>query len=265
MKRILQFLDNLFNFSPENVLINKARCFYYNNFEKANFKIYFKNGYFKIVFSDGLSLKFYGNPFRDLLHPLRGYLKDYKIKEGDCVVDGGAYIGAFSIYIAKLLKDNIRVIAFEPDKFNFDKLLKNIELNNINNIIAINKGIWNKNEVLKFDNRKNKGSIMVKCANDEVKGEIMNYEFVKLDDELKKLNINKVDFIKMDVEGAEIEAIEGCKNILKTNNVNLAIASYHIRNNEETYKKLESMLNNLGYKTKTEFPEHLTTYGSKKY
>lgn len=123
--------------------------------------------------------------------------------------------------------------------------------------------MWNRNEILKFDNRKDKGSIIVECANDEIKGEIMDYKFVKLDDEIKNLGINKVDFIKMDVEGAEIEAIEGCKNILKNNNVNLAIASYHIRNGEETYKKLEPMLNNFGYKTKTEFPEHLTTYARK--
>lgn len=263
MKKLLQFLDNLFNFSSENVLINKIKCFYYNNFEKADFKIYFEDGYFKVILNNGLILKFYGNPFRDLLHPLRGYLRNYEIKEGNCIIDGGAYIGAFSIYIAKLLENNIKIIAFEPDKFNFDKLLKNIELNNIKNIIAINKGIWNKNEILKFDNRSNKGSIMVECANDEIKGEIMNYGFIKLDDELEKLNINKVDFIKMDVEGAEIEAIEGCENILKNNNVSLAIASYHIRNGEETYKKLESILNNLGYKTKTEFPEHLTTYAHK--
>lgn len=104
-------MDNIFKLFPKSAMLNKTRCFYYNNFEKADFEIFFENGYFKVVFNEGLILKFCGNPFRDMLHPLRGYLKNYKPKEGDCVVDAGAYIGAFSIYVAKLLEDNVRIIS----------------------------------------------------------------------------------------------------------------------------------------------------------
>ena len=57
---------------------------------------------------------------------------------------------------------------------------------------------------------------------------------VKLDDELRKLGINKIDVLKMDIEGAEIEAIQGSKETLKRSKVNVTIASYHIVDGKTT-------------------------------
>jgi len=263
MKHVPRFINKAFRFFPNNSFINKIRCFYYNFFKKPDFKISFESNYFKVIFENSLVLKFYDNPFYDLLYPLNGYLKNYDIKKGDNIIDAGTYIGTFTIYSAKLTGENGKVIAFEPDKSNYNKLLKNIELNKVNNIITINKGLWNKNEVIEFDYREDEGSMIAECINGKIKGKIVNCEFVRLDDELKKIGINKVDFIKMDIEGAEIEAIEGCREMLKNNNINLAIASYHIRNNEETCKELENTFNRIGYRSKTEFSQHLTTYACK--
>ena len=65
----------------------------------------------------------------------------------------------------------------------------------------------------------------------------------------------------MDIEGAEIEAIKGAKEILENNNVNLAIASYHIIDGEPTHFKLRELLSSMGYYTEIGFPAHLTVYG----
>ena len=86
---------------------------------------------------------------------------------------------------------------------------------------------------------------------------------VALDSELIKLGIKNVDFIKMDIEGAEMETIRGCQNILLRDDVNLAIASYHLVNGKKTCFKVERLLKEMGFKTKTAFPEHLTTYATK--
>lgn len=263
MKYVPRFINKSLESFPNSQFVNKIRCFYYNVFEKPYFRISFDNGHYKVDFKNGLTLKFVGNPYRDLLQPLPGYLKHYKIKEKDCIIDAGAYIGAFAVTAAKMVNKG-RVIAFEPDKSNFEKLVENIKLNHINNVTAINKGLWNKNEILKFDNREDKGSMIVECMNgNKAKGKVMNYEFATLDDELKKMDINRVDFIKADVEGAELEVIEGCKKTLKNNEVNLAIASYHIRGGEKTCKKLEIFFNNIGYNSSTGFEKHLTTYAHK--
>ena len=257
-------MNNLFGLFSKNLLANKIRCFYYTFFKKPYFEISYENNYFNVNFKNGISLKFYDDPFNDLYYPLKGYLKNYDVKKGNCIIDSGAYIGAITIYFARLVGENGKIIAFEPDEFNFNKLLDNIKINNLNNIVPVNNGLWNKNERVKFDSRKDGGSMVIKCKSDRIKGKVKSYEFVKLDDKLKKMNINKIDFIKMDVEGAEIEALEGCARTLKNNNVNLAIASYHIRNGEKTYKKVEEFFYKIGYKSKTEFNKHLTTYAFKK-
>ena len=80
---------------------------------------------------------------------------------------------------------------------------------------------------------------------------------------LGKLLKKKVDFIKMDIEGAELAALEGAIKTLTSNNLQLAIASYHIVDGQQTFMKLEEQLGRLGYKTETAFPPWLVTYAWK--
>lgn len=54
--------------------------------------------------------------------------------------------------------------------------------------------------------------------------------------------------------------IKGAVKTLRTNKVNLAIATYHELNGEKTFMMVEDLLKNLGYSATTEFEEHLTTY-----
>lgn len=245
--------------------VDKIKYFYYKLFMKSYFWMSFKKNYFEVKFDNGLILKSKNNPLPILMYPLEGYIRYYQPKKGDCIIDAGAYDGVLSIYFSMMVGNTGKVVAFEPDKKNFKDLLENIKLNNVDNIITINKGLWNKNEYLEFfrcDNDPN--SIIVQLIDNETKGNIDKCEVVRLDDELKMLRINKVDFIKMDIEGAELEAIGGCKELLKKNKVFLAIASYHTVNGEKTYKKLEYILGDMDYETKTEYMEHLTTYAFKK-
>jgi dephospho-CoA kinase len=86
---------------------------------------------------------------------------------------------------------------------------------------------------------------------------------VSIDNELERLGVNKVDFIKMDIEGSEVKAVEGAKKTLTANSVNLAVASYHILNGEETFSAVEDILKKFGYYAKTDFSQHKTTYGYK--
>lgn len=189
-----------------------------------------------------------------------GYLKHYDLKPGDTVIDAGGYEGTFSIYAAKTVGPTGRVIVFEPDTGNCEKLRQNVMLNGLENITIINKALWSKDKKLKFNNKHTAGASFFFNASQYTQ----EIDAVSLDSELERLGISHVDFIKMDVEGAEINAIQGAKKTLELNNVNLAIATYHIVNGEETSTSVEEILDNFGYQSSTEHPEHKTTYGFKK-
>ncbi len=248
-------LDEYF---PKSGLNNKIKCFLHNHdFKPKEFKINFQNN-FRIEYNEYL-LDFCEDPYHDFYIVPDGYLREYAIKEGDIVVDCGSYHGAFTLLASKLVGETGKVIAFEPDDKNFEKLLHNIKLNNMKNIIPINKGVWSEDTTLKFNNKNMASSSFF--FDDNVK--TIKVPVTCLDNEMDRLNIKKIDFIKADVEGAEIEMIKGAKNLLAVNNVNLAIASYHVINGRKTCFDLEKLLKKFNFRTKTDYKFHLTTYAKK--
>ena len=66
----------------------------------------------------------------------------------------------------------------------------------------------------------------------------------------------------MDIEGAELEALEGSQKALKITR-NLAIACYHVRNGKTTEEILKPQLEKLGFQVKISFPFHQTLYATK--
>jgi FkbM family methyltransferase len=189
-----------------------------------------------------------------------GYLRHYDLKPGDIVIDAGGYEGTFSIYAAKVVGETGRVIVFEPDTGNCRKLEANIKLNGLTNVIVVNKALWSEDKTLKFNNKHTAGASFFFNASPYA----VEMSAVSIDNELERLGIGKVDFIKMDIEGSEIRAIEGAKKVLMNNAVNLAVASYHIISGEETSTGVEAILRRFGYEAVTEFPQHKTTYGFKR-
>jgi FkbM family methyltransferase len=194
-------------------------------------------------------------------YALAGYLKEYIPQKGDTVVDGGALFGFCGIAFSLLVGDSGRVVAFEPDPANFRVLARNVKKHRSKNIVLINKGIGGKNSKKRFFcGRGGRSSFFY----DNVAQESIEVETVCLDSELEKMNIKKVDFIKMDIEGSEIEAVAGAKNLLAKNSVRLAIASYHLLDGLQTRRELEQLFGELGYCSKTGFEQHQTTYARKR-
>ena len=247
-------LNKIAKIIPETSFKNRLRCLYWNNFKKNNFKIYFKKKLWKIKCKIG-EFKFYENPYPYFLD-VEYYFRHCKLKKGDNVIDAGAYPGDFAMYAAKII-ENGKVMAFEPDRVNYEKMLANIRLNKIENIIPIEKALYSREGVIGFLDRHTENSSINKNGETKVK-------ITTLDKELKRLKMKKIDFIKIDVEGAEFEAIKGCRKTIKNNPLlELAIASYHIVNGEKSRFKLEKVLKKMGLKTFTLGPPHTTTFAFK--
>jgi FkbM family methyltransferase len=160
------------------------------------------------------------------------YEKFYRVKRGDVVIDAGAFVGMFTVKMAKIVGNKGKVIAIEPEKTNSLFLKKNVKENGLKNVIVIEKGLWSEKgkKSLYLGYRSSPSLVYPTKKSIEV-------EVDTLDNIVSELRLKDVNFIKIDVEGAEIEALKGAKRILN-NNPNLVIAAYHEIGGEPAYRKI---------------------------
>ncbi len=188
-------------------LTKKILCAFRPNKIKINgYTLYLHSGF------ESISLNFYrrrDHNFEGLETYEADHVKLCKeiIKKGDVVIDIGANIGYYSVLFSKLVGRKGRVYAFEPLPKNFSLLLKNLKVNNCSNVSAFNCAVSSTNGIATF--RYNKrylggGSLSYKEEHTD-SFEVMT---IKLDDFIKK-----ADFVKMDIEGHEPEALKGMKNL----------------------------------------------------
>jgi FkbM family methyltransferase len=121
-----------------------------------------------------------------------------KLRANPLIIDCGANIGLSIIYMKQLAPD-ARIIAFEPDKLNYQLLKQNVEHFGLSNVDARNEAIWIENTVLKFASQ---GSLMSRIDEKE-KPDSIEVKATRL----KELITEKVDFLKIDIEGAEYKVM----------------------------------------------------------
>jgi FkbM family methyltransferase len=193
------------------------------------------------------------------------YLKCYSPKKGDVIMDCGAHIGNCTMLFSRLVGENGLVIALEPFEESFKTLKCRINRLNRKNIIAINKGVWNVTGcfLLKIFSNTLSCQVATNLHPTNNSNNSTYIDCVTIDDLLDELKLNRLDMIKMDIEGAEIEALQGSEKTLSNYCPHVAIASYHNRDDEPTYHKVEEILYCQGYTANTFFPPHFTTCGKK--
>lgn len=144
-------------------------------------------------------------------------------KNNEVFVDGGCFdLESSKNFLDKLNSLNLsykKVYAFEPDKSNFEKCKKRIEKLDMKCAELIQAGLWSTNTYVKFVATGHMGSHIASA--DEL--DTNKVKVVALDSACAE----KVTFIKMDIEGAELEALKGAKNILVRDKPKLAISIYH--------------------------------------
>jgi len=175
------------------------------------------------------------------------YEKNCRVGEGDVVVDVGAGWGINTVDFSRKV-GNGRVIAIEPDKDSLAILRKNLEVNGCENVTIIEKGAWSKKDRLKFYLHTGTGSSSAVIPGRQVI-EVTEIEVDTLDNILEELGIDKVTLIKMDIEGAEIEALKGMDRVLSKDGVKLAIASYHKVEGQPTHKTIITMMQEKGFRS----------------
>jgi FkbM family methyltransferase len=173
----------------------------------------------------------------------------HQFQKGDIVVDAGARIGTFAAKISNSLGDEGRIIAIEPEPRNFACLQKNIKANRLNNVIGVQKMLWSRTEKLDLYLSKSTAAHSAYCDSFYGStGESIRVDAETLDSILERLGLGTANFIKMDIEGSEIEALKGMKKTLESN-VKMAIAAYHPVEGRLAHTVVAPQLEQLGFKT----------------
>ena len=147
---------------------------------------------------------------------LSDYIARHRVfSEGDVALDIGANIGWYSLLLNKLMPKKSSIIAFEPDPLNYELLTNNITLNRASNVTAVNCALSDKKEIKKLYQyaSKNLGRHSLLDINE---GDYVEVQAFVLDDYLKENNIplDKIKFIKIDIEGYEYFALRGAGEVL---------------------------------------------------
>lgn len=148
------------------------------------------------------------------------------------IIDCGANLGMSIIYFKKLYPDAI-ITAFEADEYIFSFLEKNIQSFKLKNVDLINKALWNEECEKDFWVEGGAGGRL----ESEKRGG--KYNAVTCTSLKPILQSRKVDFLKMDIEGAEYEVLKDCEKEL--HNVDNIFIEYHSFSNQP--QKLDEILN----------------------
>jgi FkbM family methyltransferase len=146
----------------------------------------------------------------------------FKYGENEILVDCGAYTGDSIEVFSKVAPNFSKIIALEPDINNFRQLQENHKEEK--KIFLINAGAWEKNDSLNFSIAEEWSYSSHLSKNSTEKTISVNVLALDTIEEIKK---SKITFIKMDIEGAELEALRGAKETIKKDKPRLAICLYH--------------------------------------
>lgn len=174
----------------------------------------------------------------DFIFEQYAYKKLVKVYENDVVIDCGGATGDTAIYFAS--KGAKKVIVYEFIESNIALIYKQIELNpKYNSIIEIlDKPVWSDSNIeLSYLDKGNASRV-------DKKGVYPNVvPTLSIDDMVKEKNLERVDFIKMDIEGAEVPALVGAKETIRRYKPKLAICVYHKEDDLVTIPNLIKDLN----------------------
>jgi FkbM family methyltransferase len=147
-------------------------------------------------------------------------IEHFTPKQGDIVVDIGAHMGRYTIISSKRVGTNGKVVAIEAHPGNFEMLNRNIKLNQLTNVIPLNYAVYSKETKIKlYLPEEDSGftiynTIMSNRAGTEDKFVEVNANTLDCLLQLNQIREEEVNWVKIDVEGAEFEVLKGATNVL---------------------------------------------------
>ena len=140
---------------------------------------------------------------------------------GQTIYDIGGYVGIFTMFFARSVGKKGKVITFEPNPLNYSIILEHLKLNNFDNVEVHQIALGKRREKGTLTVRKSEtgtGSLQedIKASIlQEKDSETIQVEINPLDSQITTNNLPKPDFVKIDVEGLEMDVLQGMSDTIK--------------------------------------------------
>lgn len=175
------------------------------------------------------------------------------INKGDTVIEVGAHIGYMAQFYSYIVGESGSVYVFEPAEDNLRFLRKNIDTAPFKNIVLIEKAVSETTGTATFyvETVTGQNNSLVpdhagpnshKNISDESKKSVIEVPTISLDDFIHEKNLHKINFIKIDIEAAELFAIKGMIQLLQNFKPRFMIEV------SRNYEEIHSILHGLGYR-----------------
>jgi FkbM family methyltransferase len=148
------------------------------------------------------------------------------VQKGDVVVDVGGHVGVFTDLA--LQRGAEKVVAIEPEPGNFECLQRNFKREiEQGRVVLVQAGAWSKPGSITLRINNSNSGMPTMVLKSEESSEEVQVPVRPLDDIVQELALSRIDLIKMDIEGAEAEALKGAASILRRFRPRVVLDSNH--------------------------------------
>jgi FkbM family methyltransferase len=231
----------------------------FNLFKGIEKEIFYKNFTLRLNLNDWIQQQIYFLGEYEK-HEIEFILKN--LKKGDVFIDIGANIGLFTLNASKIVGETGKVISFEAFYSNFLKLKKHKEINHLRNVQLEHLAISDTEKTLRIylnNQEQNSGIASSYLENFDI---IENVKSTSLDHYAQEKFLEKISFIKIDIEGGEYDALLGMKNVLTQFKPILLVEINHetLSKINKSEKDLINLLENLHYKLTMKLTQNENNY-----
>ena len=165
-----------------------------------------------------------------------------ELNKGDVFLDIGAFVGWHSIRAARIVGPAGRVISLEPDETNRRQLERNLALNDVANCTIVPLAAWSKSGVdLGWFTEKSPD-----CCRVEENQAASGIKTITVDDLVANLQLERLNWIKMDIEGGEVKALRGVEKTLSELRPSMFVEVH------DTVEPVKELFNRFGYSIERE-------------
>jgi FkbM family methyltransferase len=188
---------------------------------------------------------------------IQDYFRWYTPQAGEVLFDIGGNCGVSAYHLSQAAGPTGKVYVFEPDPANYEVLLRNIKRHRLSNVVAVQKAISPTAGELKFFSEGTNGSTLALFSTRPTTGKIITVEAITLAGACETYGVPS--FIKMDIEGAEVEVIASAGELLRKHSIQFAVDTHHWRDGALTTARVEKSFQDFGFETLSSDESGFTT------